>query len=81
MKVQHILFVFLIAVNLTSLYFIIDFFVFDEIEDCLVNEQKKLLLTRGFAYLIYITALSNLYFLSFIVIKVAFKKTEIASFD
>ena len=66
MKLRIIFYHLLILFNLVSLYFIIDLFSYDEIVGYLLEGGKKIDSPRKLAYLFFITSLSNLYFVSLV---------------
>ena len=68
MKLRIIFYHLLILFNLVSLYFIIDLFSYDEIVGYLLEGGKKIDSPRKLAYLFFITSLSNLYFVSLVLI-------------
>nr|WP_315200667.1 hypothetical protein [uncultured Flavobacterium sp.] len=73
MKPPIIFYLLLLIFNLVSLYFIIDLFSYDEITGYLTNGHRKTSGSRGLAYLLYISTLLNLYFLSYVMIRNSFK--------
>jgi hypothetical protein len=73
MKPRVIFYLLLLIVNLVSLYFIIDLFSYDEIEGQLINGGKKIDSPRKLAYLFFMTSMSNLYFLSLLLMEFLFK--------
>lgn len=73
MKPRVIFYLLLIIFNLVSLYFIIDLFSYDEIVGNLIDEGKKIDSPRKLAYLFFITSMSNLYFLSLLLMEFLFK--------
>lgn len=73
MKPRVIFYLLLIIFNLVSLYFIIDLFSYDEIVGNLIDGGKKINSPRKLAYLFFITSMSNLYFLSLLLMEFLFK--------
>lgn len=73
MKPRVIFYLLLIIFNLVSLYFIIDLFSYDEIVGNLIDGGKKIDSPRKLAYLFFITSMSNLYFLSLLLMEFLFK--------
>ncbi len=73
MKRRNFLYVALIIFNLISLYFIIDLFFYDEIIGCVTTTGKRIIDPRDFAFLFFVTSLSNLYFLAFVIMERAFE--------
>lgn len=73
MKPRIILYVLLIIFNLVSLYFIIALFGYDEIVGYLIHGGRKIIDPRKLAYLLFLTCLLNLYFLSLILIENSFE--------
>ena len=72
-----LLYLLLAIFNLASLYFIIAIFSYDEIVGYLTSGGTKSTDPRALAYLLFVTCLLNLYFLSFILMENSFKnKTE-----
>lgn len=76
MKPRNILYTLLIIFNLVSLYFIITLFGYDEIVGYILKEGRKIIDPRKLAYLLFLTCLLNLYFLSLVLIEKAFKSDE-----
>lgn len=74
MKIRIVSYSLLIIFNLLSLYFIVGLFSYDEMEGYLHNDEKYMSPLRCRAYLLYITSLLNLYFLSYKVIKKTFEE-------
>ena len=73
MKLYKPLFFFFFFINLVSLYFIIVLFGYDEIVGHLSDGQITQKPLRGLAYLFYVTTLSNLYFVAYLLIKEKFE--------
>jgi len=73
MKPRTILYILLIIFNLGSLYFIITLFGYDEIVGYLLKGGRKIIDPRKLAYLLFLTCLLNLYFLSLILIEKSFE--------
>ncbi|MNQ57382.1 hypothetical protein D3C85_715360 [compost metagenome] len=73
MKHHIIFYLLLIIFNLVSLYFIIDLFSYDEIVGYLLDGEKKIDSPRKLAYLFFMTSMSNLYFLSLVLMDFFFK--------
>lgn len=73
MKPQTILYALLVIFNLVSLYFIIELFSYDEIVGYLIAGGTTTTDPRELGYLLFITCLLNLYFLSFILMENSFK--------
>ena len=73
MKLRIIFYLLLVLFNLVSLYFIIDLFSYDEIVGYLIDGREKIDSTRKLAYLFFMTAMSNLYFLSLVLMDLFFK--------
>jgi hypothetical protein len=73
MKYRKILHAILIILNIVSLYFIVDLFSYDEIIGYVLSEGKRSSDPRDLAYLLFVTSLSNLYFLAFIIMERAFE--------
>lgn len=73
MKPRIIFYLLLVLFNLVSLYFIIDLFSYDEIVGYLIDGKEKIDSTRKLAYLFFMTAMSNLYFLSLVLMDSLFK--------
>lgn len=73
MKPRIILYTLLVIFNLVSLYFIMELFSYDEIIGYLTTGGKKTIDARELAYLLFVTCLVNLYFLSFVLMKSFFK--------
>lgn len=73
MKRRNLLYVAVVIFNLFSIYFIIDFFFYDEIIGCLTTEDKRIIDPRNFAFLFFVTSLTNLYFLAFVIMERAFE--------
>lgn len=73
MKLRIIFYLLLVLFNLVSLYFIIDLFSYDEIVGYLIDGKEKIDSTRKLAYLFFMTAMSNLYFLSLVLMDSLFK--------
>jgi uncharacterized RDD family membrane protein YckC len=62
MKLKIIFYFTLVLLNLVSLYFVIALFSYDEMVGYLIDGVKQVDSPRELAYLLFITALSNLYF-------------------
>ncbi|SHF90409.1 hypothetical protein SAMN05444481_10142 [Flavobacterium frigidimaris] len=73
MKPRIILYTLLIIFNLVSLYFIITLFGYDEIVGYIIKGGRKVIDPRKLAYLLFLTCLLNLYFLSIILMENSFK--------
>ena len=73
MKPRIILYTLLIIFNLVSLYFIITLFGYDEIVGYFIKGGRKVIDPRKLAYLLFLTCLLNLYFLSIILMENSFK--------
>ena len=69
MKNRKILYAILIILNIISLYFIIDLFSYDEITGYVTTDERKTGNPRDMAYLFFVTSLSNLYFLAFVIME------------
>ncbi|XDZ54225.1 hypothetical protein FlaCF_1273 [Flavobacterium tructae] len=63
-EIAYIFTVFLILFNLVSLYFIVDLLSYDEIIGYLTNGEIKSDSPRSLAYLLFITGMSNLLFIT-----------------
>ncbi|CAA9202417.1 hypothetical protein FLACOL7796_04260 [Flavobacterium collinsii] len=63
-EIVYIFTVFLILFNLVSLYFIVDLFSYDEIIGYLANGEIKSDSPRSLAYLLFVTGMSNLLFIT-----------------
>ena len=72
-EIRYVFSVFLILFNLVSLYFIIDLFSYDEMVGYLIDGGKKMNSPRNLAYLLFLTSMSNLYFLSVLLMEFSFK--------
>lgn len=73
MKRRNFLYIAVIIFNLISIYFIIDFFFYDEIIICATIDDKRIIDPRDFAFLSFVTSLTNLYFLAFVIMERAFE--------
>ena len=76
MKRRNIFYTILIILNIVCLYFIIDLFNYDEIVEYLLNGEKRITHPRKLTYLLYITILSNLYFIAFTIMERAFGEKD-----
>ena len=74
MKRRNLIYLLLFIFNLLSLYFIIDMFSYDEITGHYPDGEPKISSSKHLAYLLYVTCLFNIYFLSYRVIKRVFKE-------
>ena len=63
-EIVYIFTVFLILFNLVSLYFIVDLLSYDEIIGYLTNGEIKSDSPRSLAYLLFVTGMSNLLFIT-----------------
>ncbi|MCV9932880.1 hypothetical protein OIU80_11350 [Flavobacterium sp. LS1R47] len=63
-EIIYTLTVFLILFNLVSLYFIIDLLSYDEIIDYLTDDEIKNDSRRILAYLLFVSGMSNLLFVT-----------------
>lgn len=72
MKLKNIFYLSLIAFNLVSLYFIIELLSYDEIVGSVVSGVRTTSVPRKLAYLLFITCLLNLYFLSLVLMETFF---------
>jgi hypothetical protein len=70
---RRILYLIVIIFNLVSLYFIMDLFNYDEIMGYVISEQKRITDPRDLAYILFVTALCNLYFLAFVIMEKFFE--------
>jgi hypothetical protein len=73
MKLRVIFYLLLIIFNLVSLYFIVELLSYDEIVGYLIDGGKKTDSPRNWAYLFFITSMSNLYFFALLLIEFFFK--------
>ena len=73
MKLRVIFYLLLIIFNLVNLYFIVELLSYDEIVGYLIDGREKIDSTRKLAYLFFMTAMSNLYFLSLVLMDLFFK--------
>lgn len=76
MKYRKTLYTILIILNIFSLYFIIDLFNYDEIVGYVISDGKRTADPKGLAYLLFVTSLSNLYFLAFVIMERAFENKK-----
>lgn len=73
MKYRNFLYTILIILNIFSLYFIIDLFNYDEIVGYVISDEIRTADPKDLAYLFFVTSLSNLYFLAFVIMERAFE--------
>jgi hypothetical protein len=69
--------VFLIIFNLVDLYFIVDLLSYDEIIGYLTNGEEKSCSPRNLAFLFFGTTVSNLLFISVVLLVKQFSKNAI----
>ncbi len=69
--------VFLIIFNLVDLYFIVDLLSYDEIIGYLTNGEEKSCSPRNLAFLFFVTTVSNLLFISVVLLVKQFSKNAI----
>ena len=69
--------VFLIIFNLVDLYFIVDLLSYDEIIGYLTNGEEKSCSPRNLAFLFFGTTVSNLLFISAVLLVKQFSKNAI----